>query len=267
VSHPTHNKPSRRVTLTLLSGFLFSTQVFGATTTPFLDYFKHAFWHPIVTLSSGVAFNTNAGKPENFPAQNGIFSFYNYSVNSIFQTQPLVGGFIGAEFLLNPTWCLQAGVGYYQPTTFQIKGSVTQGVDLFSSDKYAYHYSIESRQLLIETKLLYHHWQTYHPYLTLGLGAAFNNAKNFQVNIQPPFTTVSNQFGNNTTTSFTYSLGFGMDVNVLEHVRIGGGYRFADLGGAKTAKSTINTIATNNTLSQSHLYAHEVLIQLTFDVA
>ena len=82
----------------------------------------------------------------------------------------------------------------------------------------------------------------------MGVGTAYNTSKNYQVNIQPAFTAVSNQFGNNLTTTFSYSLGFGVDVTVLEHVRLGLGYRFVDLGNASTGKSIIDTIATNYTL-------------------
>ena len=131
-----------------------------------------------------------------------------------------------------------------------------------SSDQYTYQYDIQSRQLLLEGKLLYH-WQRYHPYLSAGMGASWNTSLNYNVNIQPAFTTFSNQFANNMQTSFSYLVGLGVDVDLTDALRLGLGYRFTDFGSAKTGTSTIDTLMTTNTLAQSHIYANEILIQLS----
>ncbi len=254
----------KRVSVIFISGLVLFSPVFAASSaTPFNNYFNHSIWHPMLTLTAGAAFNSDAGHSQNFPATDEIFSFFNYAANNTHQTLAIFGGFVGAEFLLHPKWDLQAGLAYYQPSTFHTNGIVTQGIDPDSENLYTYKYAIQSRQLLAESKLLYH-CRYFHPYLSAGIGAAWNRSQSFAVNIQPPFTTLSNQFNNNTMTSFTYSVGLGLDVDMTKQARIGIGYRFADLGKSKTGNGIIDDVITQNTLSQSHLYTHEILAQLTF---
>jgi opacity protein-like surface antigen len=234
-----------------------------AYATPVVEYFKNSSWHPIMTVTTGTVFNANAGQSKNIPAHDGIISFYNYAAKHSIQTQALFGGSLGIEFLLRPQWSLQTSLGYYQPSDLKAKGVVTQGVDLPSSDKYSYQYSIKGQQLLAEAKLLYD-YRHYHPYLTVGMGVAWTTAKDYTINIQPPFTAMSNQFSNHTSTNFSYSVGFGLDRDITDHTRIGVGYRFSDLGQARTGNGIINVVSTTNTLSQAHLYLNELQAQITF---
>jgi opacity protein-like surface antigen len=241
---------------------LSSSSIFATSTTPFAKYFSHSAWHPVMTLTGGETIHSDAGESKNIPAQNGIFSFFYYAANHSTQTQSLLGGSLGAEFLVSKQWDWQTGLGYYQPSAFHAEGTVTQGVDTESENQYSYKYFIQSHQLLIENKLLYH-WHGYCPYLYAGIGAAWNNSHSFNVNIQPAFTTYSNQFQNRSKTAFTYSIGFGIDVPFGEQARLGVGYRFSDLGGAKTGNGMIDTVTTSTTLSQSHLYTNEIFAQFT----
>ena len=222
-------------------------------------------WHPILAFSAGAAFS-NPGESKNIPAHDGIFSFYHYDASDSSHARFLGGLFLGAEFLLQPEHLsLQAGLSYYQPVSFTLTGEVTQGADVSSENQYSYQYDIQSQQVLIESKLLYN-VQHYHPYLTAGIGAVFNRSQNFEVDIDPPFTTFSNQFKDNTVTSFMYRIGLGIDIDIAKQTRLGLGYRFADLGKTKTGHGVIDTVSTNNTLSQSRLYSNEILAQLTIIV-
>lgn len=223
---------------------------------------KPRFWHPIIIFTSGAVFNSDAGQSKYFPPQNGILSFYHYSATHKTQRQSSFGGFIGAEFLLPHHWILQTGFSYDQYSPFIAKGFVTQGVDVPSSNQYAYKYAIKTHQFLIENKFLYP-WRRYYPYLSLGVGAASNHSYNYVVDILPLFTTFSPQFMDKTNTSLTYTIGFGIDMNLTPSTRLGLGYRFTDLGAAKTGKGVIDNIITNNQLSQLHLCTNEILAQLT----
>jgi opacity protein-like surface antigen len=245
---------------------LFSSSVFAIPSLPipYADHFMRYYQHPILTMAVGAAYNNDAGESQNIPAHDGVFSFYNYAAHDVKQTETMWGGSLGAEFLWQPAWSLQVGLGFYQATAFTAKGIVTQGVDVASQNQYSYHYSIQSRQLLLENKFLSNHYSPFHPYFLLALGAAFNHSKNFSVDITPAYTAFSNQFKDSTTTSFSYTLGLGVDIDISKNARIGIGYRFADLARAKTGSASIDNIATTNTLAQTHLYAHELLAQFSF---
>ena len=78
-----------------------------------------------------------------------------------------------------------------------------------------------------------------------------------------PFNTFTREYSDNTESSFTYSLGLGVDMDITEHLRLGVGYRFADLGKVRLGDAEINTTEVAGTLSQDHLYANEILVQLS----
>lgn len=252
------------LTLTI-AAYLFTTSVslaYGLQCKTFC--FKDTSpWHAVLSLSPGIAISSDIGKSRTFPIINPITDeFYIYSANRPTQTASVFDGFIGLEWACHPQWSLQMGLGYNQAWNFRAEGSFLQGTDVQSEDRYSYHYNVLTRQLLAEGKLLYNFKKCYHPYFSLGLGAAFNNASDSGTNV-PPFSTFTRQYKNNTKTSFTYSVGVGIDADVLDHLRLGIGYRFADFGQMKLGDATIDTTSVGGTLSQNHIYASEILMQFT----
>jgi opacity protein-like surface antigen len=223
-------------------------------------------WHPVIAFGAGASTVSNLGKSQGFPIQNpDTDQFYNYVARDSTQTATLFDFFLGAEWQLRQNCLLQAGVDYNQVSSFDVKGSLTQGVDVISEDNYTYHYSLSSKQLLAQGKLLYTIKEHYHPYVLVGVGAAFNKAYNFTTSV-PPNLTFTRMYQNNTTTSFSYAVGLGLDIDATAHLRVGIGYRFIDLGKAKLGDATLATFPVAGTLSQDHLYANQLLAQLTFVV-
>lgn len=224
-------------------------------------------WKPLIAFSTGAAFSNNIGSSQFIPIRDPIEdSFFSYVADHSTQGKFIYGASLGIEFLLNPKWFLQTNVSYYQPMKFHAHGIVTQGVDALSVDSFSYTYDIQVRQVLFESKLLYN-WlyrsMSFYPYVSGGIGVGLNSARNYNVNIVPPFTTFSNQFTNERNTSFSYKVGLGVDYEVANHVRVGVGYRFADFGRVRLGNASINQVPTLNNLSQSHLYTNEVLGQIT----
>jgi opacity protein-like surface antigen len=233
-----------------------------------LSDYKHEMMDPkknhfIISLGGGAALSSDTGASKNFPSNNPITT-ENYDYDAIHNTQSagLFNIFLGREWYLKRNFDVQAGLSYYYLGSLKATGHVTQGMDAPSSDTYHYDYEIQNQQLLVETKWLYV-YKKYHPYLLVGLGASFNRAKDFDVHI-PNFTAFSREYSGHSTTSFTYDVGVGLDYDVNPFTRLGLGYRFADLGKAKLGSAVIDTTSVSGTLSQSHLYTNELLIQLTF---
>jgi len=242
----------------VLSAF-FST-VYAAS---FFNWVKESTWHPVAAIGVGTATSSDLGKSTTFPIQNPTTDeFYNYSAYDASKTATLFNGFIGTEVALFSDWLLETGLDYNQTSPFLARGEFSQGADAQSADTYTYHYSIVTKQALIEGKLLYTFKQYFHPYVLFGLGAAFNKAYNYATSV-PPFLTFTRMYSDNNTTSFSYAAGVGIDTDISDHLRLGIGYRFTNLGKAELGNATINTTTVSGTLSQNHLYANEGLIQLT----
>lgn len=168
----------------------------------------------IVSLAVGGVSTSNLGVAQHFPIINPVTDQnYTYSGDNQSKTNPMIEVYMGYEFDLTPEWMLQAGVAYAQTSTFQVNGTLTQGVDAVSSDQYDYHYNVELKELLAQTKLIYARYESLYPYVLLGLGTTLNKASNFQTTV-PATTATTKNYSKNTAHSLTYQLGFGIDIAV-----------------------------------------------------
>lgn len=188
---------------------------------------------------------------------------YTYQPSQKETTQMLWGGFIGSKIKRTPKWLIVTGLSYYQPHSLATKGTLTQGADAASADSYNYSYKIQSQQLLLEGRFYWINKQALQPFVTLGLGAAFNKASNYSTNV-PPFFAFTPTFSNHSQTNFTYAIGIGLDRTINRLFHLGLGYRFTDLGAANTGRSQIDLIPIAHSLQQSHLYANQVFAQFSF---
>lgn len=246
-----------------LNGLIFSSGALAAgwaPTTPPPPENLAPFWRPVITLSGGVFWPTQLGKSQEFFLEP---STYTYNTHKNNQGRGIFGGFGGLEFTLNPMWAMQLGASYYQTSSMNTSGVVHQGIDLPSSDNFNYHYDLTSRQVLAEGKLLMNNFERFHPYVSLGLGASFNRASNYNVHI-PNSITFSPKFADYSNNSFSYSVGTGVDMDIIPHLRLGLGYRFADLGKANLGAGRIDNVPISHTLQQSNLYTNQLLAQLTW---
>lgn len=219
---------------------------------------KKATYCPLVSVALGYGRAGQLGTSKDFPAgiSDGV-NFYNYTDHTPTQSQTVYGFFGGYELAIDPRLSMQVGLAYYQSGAFDAKGLVSQGTSPATAVVFPYNYYVSSQRWLIESKLLYNK-RRLHPYVMAGIGAAVNEAANFQVGSGA---TASYQFGNNTMRSITYSLGIGLDVDVAANVRLGIGYRFSDYGSYQLGRGVIGSTVTTNDLGQAHLYVNEILAQ------
>lgn len=219
----------------------------------------------VLSLGVGGAFSSDLDKSRTFTILNpATDEFYIYKSNNSNQSHWLVDAFAGVEWQACPLYAVQLGLGYNQTWNFEENGTFLQGADVQSQDEFNYHFNIKTSQVLAEGKFLYHDnkW-FFHPYLTAGLGAAFNEVSDYTTNV-PPFLTFTRVYEDHTETSFSYMVGIGIDFDVFENFRLGVGYRFTDLGAVKLGGARINTTTVNGSLGQNHFYVNQVLAQITF---
>lgn len=238
---------------------LFSSLSFSLEYVPL----NSKWFNPVIIGTGGAAIATKIGQPQTYSPVD--LCFYRYQPKPTNSTRALWGISLGHEMPLFSfsLWALDVGVGYYQASAFTGGGTLTQGADDPSADNYKYSYKVQSKQLLVEGKLLGKIKEQIHPYLLLGIGTAFNKNYGYKTNV-PSFFTYTPMFSNNTQTNFSYELGAGIDLGVYGGWRIGAGYRFSGLGKANFGAAEIDAIPIGNTLIQSNLYTNQVLIQLTY---
>jgi len=170
------------------------------------------------------------------------------------------GALIGIEKNFNHYFMIQSGLSAYIATTIYPEGRVWQfGLPEFETLSYAY--KVYHTRLMFEGKLLTFGHSHIHPYLSLSLGAAFNQAKYYH---ESPFiagATPTLPFTSHSQTSFSFSTGLGIDYNLTSQLRLGAGYQFADLGSVSLGPTPAAT--TTQTLNFSHIYTHQIRLQLT----
>ena len=192
--------------------------------------------------------------------------FKNYYTNTNHSTTVAdAGAFIGVERKFNDRLWAQLGLSAYVDAQLSPEGHVW----LFTSpafDVLSYRYNVHHTRVMAEGKFLttFSQYQAFHPYVSWGVGAAFNQAQNYQVKALIPGAALTLPFANHRQTSFTWGVGAGVDYAVNSHARIGMGYQFADLGGVSLGQ-TPAAISTQ-TLSFPHLYSNQLRFQFTFIV-
>lgn len=216
--------------------------------------------HPVLALMAGASISQTGQSQTMAPLD---LCSYTYQPSHKKTTDMLWGGFIGSKVKKTPKWLMVTGLSYYQPNSLATKGTLTQGADAASSDSYNYSYKIQSQQLLVEGRFYWIDKPVLQPFVTLGLGAAFNKVSNYYTNVSP-LLAFTPEFSNHNQTNFTYAIGAGIDIPISTLFNLGVGYRFTDLGAANTGRSQIDLIPIANSLQQSHLYANQIFAQFSF---
>ncbi|KTC90489.1 outer membrane beta-barrel protein [Fluoribacter dumoffii] len=220
-----------------------------------------SWFHPFVILTGGVA-AAKTGHSQTI-TREGDFTIYQYTSDHSHSNRMLWGGSLGTEIPLASQWDLQLGIGFYRPNDFSGSGILLQGIDEQSTDEFAYNYKVKTSQLFFEGKLLHSIKEIFHPYVSLGLGAAFNKASDYEVEV-PPFLTFTPEFEDHNTSNFAYSLGLGMDLDLGKHWRLGIGYRYVGLGDADFGRGTLDDLPFTPTLTSGHLYLQEGIVQVSY---
>ncbi|MCX7116938.1 MAG: outer membrane beta-barrel protein [Legionellales bacterium] len=213
----------------------------------------------VVGVDFGLSFSTTVGHETSFPLG---YSTFHYGPSHTGTTPAEIGVFIGKMIPLSTRNLLQVALNYDDIAKIKVNGGLEQGV---SPPFYPFRYDndIKSSQLLIEGKLLHQVRDLFYPYFTAGLGAGFNQAKDYATNI-PPYLTLTPNYANKSTTSFSYMLGLGLDVSLFQSLTVGFGYRFSDLGTVKLGDGQLRNVAIINPMNSTHLYLNTLLLQLIY---
>lgn len=224
-------------------------------------------FRPVIAAFGGFA-NINMNHSQRFiGTDDDVFSYQSRSHN---QTNGLVGGFLGAELpFANANFSMQAGVAYTYYGNNTLRGDNGVGIMPSTTTFYHYHYRVQTQQVAAVGKLLTTFHTILHPYALVGLGAAFNHAGNFDADTQQIGNlNLTPNFRSHSRSSFSYNLGLGLDADVNDHVRVGLGYQWSDLGKASLGAGRIvfnqYTFPVSFTLNTRQLYANQLIAQISY---
>jgi opacity protein-like surface antigen len=242
-----------------MAGMLVASSGFAAETTlsnpTVLNLNTKIHWVAALNLGASIA---QPGKTQTVAAYAGN---NNYVDSGSTLTSLLVGGFVGLDIPLSPRFNYQVGLAYNYVSPYTLKGQIQQ----FSESQFTgfdYQYQVQSQQLFLESKLLLNATRHVHPYVSLGLGSAFNKSYDFSwTPLDSRAAGDPGTFADHSSTQFAYNLGLGVDFDVAKNVRVGAGYRFANFG--KAYLGSAPDFISNKGLSTS-LVNHQLLVTATY---
>lgn len=234
-----------------------------AASSPLLWY----GFHPLASLIGGISVLETSHSRAYFGTDGGVFSYHNQD-DSV--TAGLLGLYLGMEKQLSQPGCLlQTGLALLHVDNTKLHGQHAVGDEPETSTSYHYRYRLHAQQLLLVAKLLKTYRQIYHPYVAAGIGASFNHLSHFNatadetgsINLTPVFSA-------NTHSAFTYRLGFGVDTNLSERLRLGIGYQFTDLGRARFANGRViinqYSFPSPFNLAIDHNYSNQFFAEISY---
>ena len=237
---------------------IFSTQ--GTASSD--DYFgpQEAFYRGLATFTIGPGI-VEQGEGQTLTPLPPFEKYYTSTDTST--TVVDFGLFVGFERVFSDKLWAQVGISGYADSPKKPQGHVWLFA-LPEFDTLSYNYKIQHSRVMAEGKFLTTVGATpaLHPYLSWGLGAAFNEATGYQETALIPGAVATAPFANNTQVSLTWALGVGVDYEINAHWRLGMGYQFADLGSVSLGTTAAST--NSQTLTIPNLYTNQLRFQFTF---
>jgi opacity protein-like surface antigen len=186
---------------------------------------------------------------------------YHYTKDNGDETIFIFGANAGYEFALNPNFLVDLGIAGYLPSkAYTSKGKLflTLGDDTYHLLNYSYR--TNNVQAFVEGKLK---WkiQKFIPYVSTGVGYAWNNSYKYLIEQVDPDVEVA-PFSSNHKTNFAYEFGAGIDYQVSEQNYVGLSYRYAHLGDMELGSQN-NQDAPDDHLAVGKIASHDVMLNFT----
>jgi opacity protein-like surface antigen len=156
----------------------------------------------------------------------------------------------------------QLGITVAATTSADEEGNVWEFGDP-NFDNFTYQYHMTHVHVAVKGKVLSTQFSDKNlPYITGSAGVGFNRAYDYSTTplifeaVSPP------NFQTNTETTFTYTLGVGVQRILTPHTQVGVGYEFADWG--KSALLAAAGQPTRDVLQLNHLYTNQLQFNVTY---
>lgn len=169
--------------------------------------------------------------------------------------------FFGIQYPLRDRWFSQTGIAIAATTHTTLSGEIWDAGNA-NFNNYAYSYSLQHSHLVIKEKLLADLGFPLVPWLSGSLGVGFNQSDTFQNRPLIPEAIATPNFSDHTATTFTYTLGLGLQKTLTQHLQLGIGYEFADWGAWNLGSARGQTMGVGPGLT--HLYTNALIFNVSY---
>lgn len=218
----------------------------------------------VATLSAGPAWGSG-GQTQTFYLQpNIIKTFTTTRTSTVLADGEL---FLGLQQALMDPFDGQLGIAVATTSDATLRGNVWDDADpLFNDFTYSYHVSHShvalKGKLIREANSPSPWFEGVKPYLSGSVGVGFNRASAFALTPLIFEAVPFPAFTSNSTTTFTYTVGAGIQRVISDNWQVGIGYEYADWGKSQLAIAPGQTMGSG--LSINHLYTNGLMFNLTY---
>lgn len=212
-------------------------------------------WSSIITLSGGPAWSSPGQSQYRYPLLPFPQTTY-YTPISDSPTMTAGEIFFGLQRIIFPGITGELGIGLAGSRYARLLGVVAvNGVPNVST----YEYQVVHGRAEFKGKLIANAYRI-QPYASGSLGAGWNNSHDYRATTIDPVNFPAPWFASQTTISFAYTLGLGIQTLITPHWQVGVGYEFADWGKARLGLDAGSLIPGP---SLTHLYSNQLLFSLS----
>ena len=178
-------------------------------------------------------------------------------------TNTLINGelFVGIEKPFMNMFQGQLGLAFAASGNATLSGIIWDDADS-EFDNYSYQYQVRHAHLAIKGKLLADHKSVLIPWVSGSMGVGFNQSYGFNNVPLIPEAIMMPNFSSKSQTSFTYTVGTGLQTSFDAHWQLGIGYEFSDWGRSHLGLAAGQTI--NSGLGLNHLYTNGLVGVLSY---
>jgi len=242
----------------ILLGLLFSSSVFGETAntlSPNTDF--------LLGLSVGSNW-VSGNETQTINLEPDIIK--TYTANQSNNVIPSFEFFLGVQRLMTTqlmpsTFIGQLGLSVVEAGNANLTGDIWEDADP-TFDNFNYKYKINHVHVGVEGRLVGDFGYFVDPYISGNIGIGFNRAYGFTITPKISAEVPAPAFTANTTATFSYSLGIGVQKTFCKNLQVAIGYEFSDWG--RSGLSPANGQTTNETPTLNHLYTQALQVSLFY---
>lgn len=169
--------------------------------------------------------------------------------------------FLGYQKRIAPLFVGQFGLEIAGTTKTTLPGDIWEDADP-TFNNYNYSYTVNHARLALKGRLLADKVKWVSPYASASAGLGFNQASGFTIMPKIYQEVAAPAFNDQWSTTFSYTLGIGLEKRFNKQWQVGLGYEFADFGKSQLARAPGQTL--NEGLTAEHLYVNALLLSASY---
>jgi len=217
--------------------------------------------HWVTGLSAGSTWTTG-NKKQTFNLQSDIVKTYTADNNHhAFPSAELFAGLQKPLFLMQQSLLAQLGLSIAGGDHADLSGDIWEDADS-TFDNFNYKYKVNHVLVAIKGRLAGSCNRIVEPYISASAGVAYNRAYDFKITPKISEEVPAPPFGSNTKTTFSYTVGIGLQKSFTPQLQAALGYEFSDWGKTQLSRASGQTL--NQGLTLNHLYAQQLQLSVFY---